>query len=411
MKKWMSNTLLSLLLLITLSLTGCGENPAMQDGKQLLASDWDTIESVAEGSTVRFYMYGGSARINNWVDTYVATRLKELYNITLVRVPMDAGIFVNKLITEKSAGKTIGSMDLLWINGENFKAAKEARTLFGPYADKLPNFIKNIDKGLAANDFGYPVEGYEVPYGKAQFVFEYDMAKTDTPPMSYAELENWVQANPGQFTYPQPPDFTGSAFIRQAFYALTGGADQYMSGWNQELFDKHAPKLWEYLNRIEPYLWQKGKSYPKGVADLDTLFGRGEVAISMSYHPLHAQSKILDKSYPSSVRTYAMQEGAIFNLHFTAIPFNAANKAGAMAVSNFLLSHEAQLSKFIPANWGDFPAIELVTLTPEQRKEFTAVDLGKATMLPDALKQVAVPEIPAEYLEALEKGWEEHVLR
>lgn len=401
----------AIVLTIVLLLTGCSGEPAKQDGQALKDASWETIEYTAKDSTVRFYMYGGFAHVNNWIDTYVAEEVKKQYGITLVRVPMDAGVFVNKLLTEKSAGKAVGSIDLLWINGENFKATKEGGALFGPYAEKLPNYVKYVDKGLAANDFGYPVDGFETPYGKAQFVFEYDSAKTDTPPTSFANLKDWVMANPGKFTYPQPPDFTGSAFIRQAFYAVTGGADQYMGGWNQAVFDKQAPKLWAYLNELKPYLWQKGKSYPKGSAELDTLFARGEVDINMSYHPLHAQSKILDKSYPETIRTFAMSEGSIFNLHFTAIPANAPNKAGAMVVANFLLSPKAQLSKFEPANWGDFPAIELVTLSPTEQKQFKKVDLGVATMPIAKLSALAVPEIPAEYLEALEKGWEEHVLR
>lgn len=399
-----------ILILIVLALTACAGETSRQDGEKLLRSDWSEIELAGRSSTVRFYMYGGFTHVNNWIDKYVAAEMKQRYDIDLVRVPMDAGVFVNKLLTEKSADKKIGSIDLLWINGENFKATKEADTLFGPFADKLPNFVKYVDKGLAANDFGYPVDGFEAPYGKAQFVFEYDSAVA-TPPNDFAGLRGWAQANPGRFTYPQPPDFTGSAFIRQAFYAVTGGADQYMTGWNPDLFAKQAPKLWAYLNELKPYLWQEGKSYPKSSAELDTLFARGEVGLNMSYHPLHAQSKILDKSYPDTVRTFAMKEGSIFNLHFTAIPANAPNKAGAMLVANFLLSPEAQLSKFEPTNWGDFPAIEVLTLTPEQQAAFRNVDLGEATLPVVELSKLAVPEIPAEYLEALEKGWEEHVLR
>lgn len=392
-------------------LSGCASEPPKEDGKALLKSDWSTIVSAAENSSVRFYMYGGFAHVNKWIDTYVAQEVKDRYNIELVRVPMDAGVFVNKLLTEKSAGKRVGSIDLLWINGENFKATKEADTLFGPYAEALPNYQKYVDKALAANDFGYPTEGYETPYGKAQFVFEYDTARTTTPPDSYADLLAWVKANPGRFTYPQPPDFTGSAFIRQVFYAVTNGADQYLAGWNQERFNAQSPKLWAFLNEIEPYLWQQGKSYPKSSAEMDTLFARGELDINMSYHPLHAQSKILDGSYPDTVRTFVLEEGAIFNLHFTAIPANAPNKAGAMVVANFLLSPEAQLSKFDPTNWGDFPAVELMMLPPEVRQKFESMDLGKATLSPSTLSAVSVPEIPAEYVEALEKGWEEHVLR
>lgn len=394
---------------LMLAVAGCADSgPGETDW---LNKEYSAIEEAAKDSTVRFYMWGGSAQINQWVDTYVAEEVRNRYGITLVRVPMDASVFVNKLLTEKAAGKTSGTIDLLWINGENFKKCRQADALFGPYADKLPNFQKYVDKKLAAHDFGFPTDGYETPYGTAQFVFEYDSARQSGHPTGFADLKEWVKNNPGRFTYPQPPDFTGSAFIRQAFYAVTGGSDQYLGGWDEALFNRNAPKLWAYLNELKPYLWQEGRAYPKNVAALDTLFARGEVDINMSYHPMHAQSKILEGTYPESVRTFIMKEGSIFNLHFTAIPFNASNKPGAMVVANFLMSPEAQLSKLDPANWGDFPALDNTLLPDEMREAMQAVDLGEPTLGPDVLGAAAVPEIAAEYVEALERGWEENVLR
>jgi putative spermidine/putrescine transport system substrate-binding protein len=383
---------------------------AQDKGKTLLDTPFDRIEEQARGSQVRWYMFGGWAHVNEWVDTYVAGEMKKRYDIELVRVPMDAGIFVNKLLSEKAAGKKTGNIDLLWINGENFKNSKEAGLLFGPFAQKLPNVQRLVDPDSVAYDFGYAVEGYEVPWGRAQFVFEYDSSQVSPAPKTMAELKSWILANPGRFTYPQPPDFTGSAFIRQVFYALTGGHQQYMAGWNADLFAQKAPKLWDWLNAIEPFLWQKGQTYPKDSASLDTLFSRGEVAFGMSYHPSHAQNKILEGSYPDSVGTFVMQDGSIYNTHFTAIPFNAPNKTGAMVLANFLISVEAQLSKFSPDNWGDFPALDRNRLTPADKKRFQAVDLGPATLRSEQLDPVAVPEIPAAYLEALEQGWKTNVL-
>jgi putative spermidine/putrescine transport system substrate-binding protein len=400
---------LAFLISLTMFLFSCSGNMPESKDKDWSQAQWMEIEQAGRGTTVRWYMYGGFPNVNKWVDTYVAGEMKRRYDITLERVPMDAGVFVNKLLTEKQAGTTDGPIDLLWVNGENFKKLKTANALFGPYAEQLPNYADHADKEQASMDFGFPVEGYETPLGQAQFVFEFDTARSD-PPETFVDLPAWVREHPGRFTYPQPPDFTGSAFLRQAFYALTGGYEQYMLGFNQTLFDHNASLLWAYLNDIKPYLWEKGQAYPKDGAALDTLFQRGEVDLGMSYHPLHAQNKILEGTYPKSVRTFIMAEGALYNLHFTAIPFNAANKPGAMLLANFLMSPEAQLSKLEPSNWGDFPAIDLGTLSPEMRAKFEAVDLGAATLPTDVLTSAAVPEIPSEYVEALEAGWEEHVL-
>lgn len=378
-----------------------------------LATAEDSFEQLvreAKGTEVKWFMWGGSPTINSWVDTYVVAEVKKRYDIKLKRVPADAAIFINKLLTEKQAGREKGTMDLLWINGENFKNAKENELLYGPITEVLPNFSL-VDPASVAYDFGFPVQGYEAPFGRAQFVFEYDTATVPVPPDSFAALKEWVKENPGKFTYPTPPDFTGSAFIRQAFYAFTGGHSQYMEGLDGELYRKNAPKLWEYLNDLKPYLWQQGRTYPRDIGALDTLFERGEVLLNMSYHQANAQSRILQGRYPKSVRTFVMKEGSLYNTHYTAIPFNAANRAGALVVANFLLSPEAQLHKNEPRNWGDFTVLELNRLDEEMRTRFEELELGEATLPLSSLASAAVPEIPSAYLELLERDWEKLVLR
>lgn len=392
-----------------LMLTACSDQP-QTPAASVLDQDYAQLEEAARGSEVRWHMWGGSAQINQWVDTYVAGEMKKRFDMTVVRVPMDAPVFVNKLLTEKAAAKTTGTMDLLWINGENFKNARQAEVLLGPFADKLPHFQQYCDPEKSAHDFGFPVDGYEAPYGRAQFVFEYDQARTPTPPLSLAALKDWIIANPGRFTYPEPPDFTGSAFLRHVFYATTGGHQQYMNGFQADLYAQNAPLAFAWLEEVKPYLWQQGQTYPKDAAALDTLFARGEIDMGMSYHPSHAQMKILEKTYPDTVRTFVLSDGAIFNTHFTAIPFNAPNPAGAMVLANFLLSPEAQLSKFRPENWGDLPALEMDRLSDADRAAFAQVDLGPATLDAATLAAAAVPEIPSEYLEALEKDWSRRIL-
>ena len=159
-----------------LMLTACSDQP-QTPAASVLDQDYAQLEEAARGSEVRWHMWGGSAQINQWVDTYVAGEMKKRFDMTVVRVPMDAPVFVNKLLTEKAAAKTTGTMDLLWINGENFKNARQAEVLLGPFADKLPHFQQYCDPEKSAHDFGFPVDGYEAPYGRAQFVFEYDQAR------------------------------------------------------------------------------------------------------------------------------------------------------------------------------------------------------------------------------------------
>ena len=374
-----------------------------------LTVPFDEVIESARGTTVSFFMWGGSDTVNAWIDGFVSDRMLQLYAIEVDRVPMDAAVFVNKLLTERQAGRAVGTIDLMWINGENFRNAKQAGVLFGPFVDRLPNYRAYVDPQLAATDAGVAVEGFESPYGKAQFNFDYDTARVAAPPVSFADLLRWVREHPGRFTYPQPPDFTGSAFIRQALYAITGGWQQYAGTFDRSLFDRNAPALWTFLNDIEPFLWERGATYPRDLAALDGLFERGEVDITMSFTQTNAASRIANGRYPATVRSFVLQDGALFNTHFVAIAYNAPNPAGAMVLANFLLSPEAQLSKNRVENWGDFTVLDLARLSTEDRAAFESLELGEATVPIAELDRVGVPEIPAEYWEALEAGWDANV--
>ena len=374
------------------------------------AMSFAQLEEVARGSSLRFAMWGGSAQINGWVDSVVAKHLHDRYDISLVRVPLDASVFVNRLLSEKTYGRDVGVLDILWINGENFKNAREGDILFGPFTQLLPH-LDYVDPATTLSDAGYSVEGYEAPYGRAQFVMEYDSAKVLNPPSNYDELAVWVRQNPGRFTYPQPPDFTGSAFIRQAFYVLSGGHEQYLDGFDPDLFERNVIQLWDYLNAIEPYLWRKGETYPTDLATLDGLFERGETAFNMTFTQTGAANKIAQGRYPASVRTFVFENASLANTHYLAIPFNSPNKAGAVVAINSILSPEMQLSKNDPQNWGDFTVLDVQKLPATLRQSFADLDLGEATLSLDQLSHNAVSEIPSQYIEALERGWEEHVLR
>ncbi|MCK5008800.1 MAG: ABC transporter substrate-binding protein, partial [Spirochaetales bacterium] len=182
---------------------------------------WEQIVDEAGGQKLYWYMWGGSDLINKFVNGYLAERLRNEYDITLEMVPVtDAATFINKVLGEKQARRDSGgSVDVMWINGENFRTMREADLLFGPYADKLPHmqYIDSTDSSIS-NDFGFPVEGYESPYGSAQVVMVYDSARVPEPPRKIEDLLDWIRANPGKFTYPAIPDFTGSVFVRHLFY-------------------------------------------------------------------------------------------------------------------------------------------------------------------------------------------------
>ena len=375
---------------------------------------WDEAVAAAKGQTVDWYMWGGSPAVNEYVNGYLATELKKRYDITLRQVPVkDIAEVVSKLVIEKQAGKNEGgSVDLMWINGENFRTCKKNDLLYGPFADLLPN-QKYVDwnNPTVYNDFGTPVEGMESPWGSAQMVMIYDSARLPEPPRSVGALLEWIEKHPGRFTYPAPPDFTGSVFVRHIFYHLSDSADQWQTDFTDQQLSETAEETYSQLLKIRPFLWRNGSTYPESPVRMNTLFADGEIDFSFSYHQGEASRNILDGIFPDTVRTYVFDEGTIANTHFVAIPYNAKDKAAAMVVADFLISPEAQLEKAKPGVWGDFPAISTGKLLPEWKTKFKQLARGAATLSDEELQEHQLPEPPSDILVYLEKGWEERVLK
>ncbi len=375
---------------------------------------WGRIVEEARGQTVYWYMWGGSDTINKWVTGYIGRRLKDEYGVTLKMVPVtDAPTFVNKVLGEKQAGKTRnGSVDIMWINGENFRTMKRAGLLFGPYSDKLPNTrYVDMDAPSIANDFGFPVEGYESPYGSAQVVMIYDKARVPEPPTTISGLIDWIRENPGKFTYPAIPDFTGSGFVRHIFYHAAGGYEQLLGPFDQATFDRVAPKAWKILNGIEPYLWRKGKTYPENHQKLQGLFSNGAVYFDMDYNPNTAANLVAHGRYPESVRTFVFDSGTIGNTHYVAISFNSGAKAGAMVLANLLLDPAAQFEKAKPEVWGDLTTLDISRLSAEWQEKFNRLPRPLSVLPAGLLSSHKIPELQAEWLEAIEKGWVANVLQ
>jgi putative spermidine/putrescine transport system substrate-binding protein len=399
-------------ILTTLLLLSSAALADTADGEALKAMSWDEIEAQARGGTVNWFMWGGSDQINAYVSGHVADRLKAEHDITLNRVPItDAAEIVNLILSEKEAGITnSGSVDLIWINGENFRSMKQGGLAFCGYTELLPNnALVDWNNPAIANDFGVPVDGCEVPWNTVQFAFAHDSAVVPEPPADMAALLDWIRANPGRFTYPAPPDFTGSAFLRHVFIHAAGGPDRLIGPFDPATFDEVSARTWEILNAIEPFLWREGQTYPTTVTQLNELFANGEVDFSFNYDPAQFGLAVQAGTWPQTTRSFGLASGTIGNTNYTLIPFNSPNKAAAMVVQNLLLSGEAQLEKAKTEVWGAAPAIVVARTSPEVQAGFAAIK-GHPSVVPAAdLAKAALPELQADWIEALEKGWAKNV--
>jgi putative thiamine transport system substrate-binding protein len=180
------------------------------------AENWPATLAAARGQTVYWHAWAGDEKINRYID-WVAGTVRDRFGVDLRHVKVSqTGEVVALVLAEKAAGRTTGgSVDLVWLNGENFAAMKQNGLLSGPFTDRLPHFrlVDTTGKPTTLVDFTVPTDGLESPWGMAQLTFYYDSARLDAPPRSIAALGEWAKAHPGRFTYPAPPDFTGATFL------------------------------------------------------------------------------------------------------------------------------------------------------------------------------------------------------
>lgn len=397
---------LFMMIITAVSLAACGSEKAKDFD---MNADWDTIVKEADGQKVSFYGFGGNEDLNKWIDSELAVKVKEKYNITLDRVPMDIDEILSKLSAEKQAGTSNGVIDMIWINGENFYSTKENALLMGAFAGKLPNFNQYIDKDSDSTkmDFGYPIEEYEVPYSKAQMVLINDSEKTPETPKSADELLEYAKKYKGKVTYAALPDFTGSAFVRNIIYDVVGYEEFFTMEADKETVKAYIQPAIDYLNELKPYLWNEGKTYPATNGQVENMYADGELVMSISYEPYTVALNIEKNIFTETSRSFLFDKGTIGNTNYITIAKNAPNKAGAMVVINEMLTPELQVKKYEQAKL--LTAIDYPLLSDDEKEMFDNVNIGKGILDSGELSSKQLPEIPAKFVPIIEEIWLEEV--
>jgi putative thiamine transport system substrate-binding protein len=370
-------------------------------------ANWDAVLAEARGQTVYWHAWGGDPKINDFI-AWVGEQAEERYGVSLEQVKLaSTADAVARVVAEKQAGQdTGGAVDLIWINGENFAAMKAEGLLFGPFAEGLPNWplVDVAGKPAVTMDFTQPTEGLESPWAMAQLVFEHDSARLPVPPASAEELLDWAAANPGRFTYPQPPDYLGTTFLKQVLYGVIDNPEVLQRPVDEADYDAVTAPLWAYLDALTPNLWRSGKAYPANEPALGQLLADSEIDLSFAFNPGRASAAIVAGELQDTVRTSVWQGGTIANASFVAIPYNAAHAAGAMVIANLLLDPEVQARAQDPAVLG-FQTVLAVDALPEaDRARFKALDLGMATLPPAELGPVLL-EPDASWMVRIAQDW------
>jgi len=311
---------------------------------------WQQTLQAAKGQSVYFYAWGGSKSTNDYIR-WATREIAKQYRIKLVHVKVtDPSEPVSRLKAENGRPSAI---DLIWVNGENFAYLKQQGFLSGNLWATIPNTAYlAVDKLPITVDFGEPMDGYEVPWGIGQFNLIVEQAVYPQTQVNTKTLLDIAKQQPQQMTYPRPPEFHGTTFLKQLLVDLSAADPRLYQLATEQAKQQLLPLLTDYLDQLHPLLWQQGQAFPSSAAEQLLLYQQKNLNMAVSFNPNQwLKEKSTEQISQTSVRRYFTQ-GAITNSHNLAIPKTAANADAAKVVINFMLSEAAQREKFF-GNWGD----------------------------------------------------------
>ena len=268
---------------------------------------WEQVlERAAEEGDVEFHHWGGSEALNNWMELSARPEI-ERHGIRLNLRRADTRDVVDIVLADMAVGRGpgAGAVDVVWINGENFRTLRDSEALFGSFADLLPNsryFLLDPDdpaSNVNLYDFGTPTDLMEMPWAAFQYIFRIDGARIapEEIPRTFTELEQWMRANPGRFTYVAPPHYIGTTFVQTLMYEKNPDGTGFTpfledpEDIDVEDLARLMKPAFDYLRRIEPFLLggsgnpdRPGRPvYPATAGALQSRFVGGEVDFDMEY--------------------------------------------------------------------------------------------------------------------------------
>ena len=369
-------------------------------------ADWQDTLTAARGQTVYWNAWGGDQRTNDFI-AWVGEQTQERYGVSVEQVKLsDTAEAISRVIAEKSAGKdTGGAVDLIWINGPNFLAMKDAGLLHGPFVSDLPNaqFV-DLGAGSAASvDFTVPVEGMESPWRLAKFVFAHDSARV-TPPANMAGFVDWAAAHPGRMTHPHPSNFMGTTFLKQALIELAPDPAVLQAEVTDAAYGPASEALWQWYDALRPNMWREGTAFPENESVQAQMLNDAELDIAMFFDPAAPAALIEQGLLPDTARVFVPEGGTIGNISFVAIPYNAAHREGAMVVADFLLEPATQARMQDITVLGSFSVLDPARLDDAARANFAALPSAPALPTLDELGPTLLEPHPS-WMTRLTEDW------
>ncbi len=132
--------------------------------RDLLDVNWQEIVDLANGSEVQILMQQGNDAAGKWIDTYLLSSMKILYNIKVnrIQVPLSQ---LESIIDGKGTTKC----ELIWINSQQVASMLDRTKLYAPIENLLPAVVEFMRLNMPCLNYPYHSShsAYVVPWGRS----------------------------------------------------------------------------------------------------------------------------------------------------------------------------------------------------------------------------------------------------
>lgn len=97
---------------------------------------WNQVLTAASGQEVNFWTWSDGGVYDAWIDNWLKPEVQKTLKIKVNRIPLNAtSVAVERVQYEiaKGFGMNNGSVDMIWINLENFATLYYANQLYGEF--------------------------------------------------------------------------------------------------------------------------------------------------------------------------------------------------------------------------------------------------------------------------------------
>ncbi|MEO1175088.1 MAG: extracellular solute-binding protein, partial [Myxococcota bacterium] len=171
-----------------------------------------------------------------------------------------------------------------------------------------------------------------------------------------------------------------------------------------------SEKLWARLNRMKPFLWKNGESFPNQVSQLHQLFAAGEIDFTMSNNDSEVDNKVVQGTFTDTSRAFVLESGTIQNTHFIGIAKLSSQPAAALVAVNFMISPEAQYEKMKPSVWGDTTILDTQRLPEPWPSKFQSIPERRFSPKRSEISDQALKEPASEYMIRINKDFRSKVI-